>query len=605
MNEEHKKKLDRLEELIKQSPEKKELWIERGNLFIEIGNQPEAAKSFEKLCSIDPADIKAWIISSNLYLKCNETEKALYLIENGLQYNPKAKSLWLKKAEILALFNKVEDIIKCLDIALQIDPKDLKLWQEKLEILKYSNRPKEIWDCLHNIRLLAPQRIDLWIEQGEILLKAQKYDQAINFYNSLLPSGFDPIYLKNKVCEALISLERYEEAIKLNLEVLKNSPDNEFAVKLKASLDYYLNLKAEEIPEEDKKWAPKPAQIKQEKPAPEEKKDLQDSKIDIESKKWDHASEKPKENSKQQEPIEPSFTTEDNDPFIEPPSAADTAKLEKLRKKQKEEPKKPKEIIYCDICGMDIKGEVCDNCGYNIVSKERVALEKDKLSINKPAIKSTLSSDKIKSSTKSDDLNIFISIFTKPRSTMRYILDYDRPGIGFLFFIVFLNYFIGGYAGYLNNPDPTLQSTIILFILGGSFLFSIISLFIAPIFLSIPGRWLGGKGYYKDLQIAFCFSSYPFIFTNIVSLIVALIAPAYNAKEAFSPTCFVFCTFALIIFLVSLWFLIISLKLIAEAHQFSIWRSIILLGILIAIATFLLISFAIIFSLLAALFIPH
>ena len=92
------------------------------------------------------------------------------------------------------------------------------------------------------------------------------------------------------------------------------------------------------------------------------------------------------------------------------------------------------------------------------------------------------------------------------------------------------------------------------------------------------GRWLQGQGRYHDLYVAIGWSFYPWGITAIIGILAfTLRNPA--AQTLLGP----------IYFIVAIWSFVVSLKLLGEAHRFSVWR---------AFATFAIVLIAVVLCLI-------
>lgn len=236
MDNDFEKKLEGIENLIAENPDNIELLFEKTSLMIELGNLNEAFNTLDTIVKIDPNNIKALFLKAEQLSRFNKPLNAVECYNKILKIDPKNKDAWVNKGFSLVDANMVDKVIPCFEHALAIDPKDLDLWVKKLEVHKYLNDFNGMWQSLHSIRLLEPKKIELWIEQGEILMQAQKYDQALNFFNSLEKSGYKPAYIKTKKAEALFMLGKKEEASLLLEQVLDKNPNYNDALLLSAKI---------------------------------------------------------------------------------------------------------------------------------------------------------------------------------------------------------------------------------------------------------------------------------------------------------------------------------------------------------------------------------
>ena len=120
-------------------------------------------------------------------------------------------------------------------------------------------------------------------------------------------------------------------------------------------------------------------------------------------------------------------------------------------------------------------------------------------------------------------MNPLVSIWTQPKETIRYVLEYKTWS--YSFFILFLASISVGLTSFSETdimPDISLPVIILLSILS-SFIGSIISLFISSALYTWVGKWLGGTGKFKDMVQMSPIASIPLIWMMPINLLLVLI----------------------------------------------------------------------------------
>ena len=120
-------------------------------------------------------------------------------------------------------------------------------------------------------------------------------------------------------------------------------------------------------------------------------------------------------------------------------------------------------------------------------------------------------------------MNPIISIWTQPKATIRYVLEYKTWSYSFL--ILFLSAVSVGFTSFADTeimPDLPLPVIILLSILS-TFIGSIISLFISSALYTWVGKWLGGKGNFKDMVQMSPIASIPLIWMMPINLFLVLV----------------------------------------------------------------------------------
>jgi hypothetical protein len=176
-------------------------------------------------------------------------------------------------------------------------------------------------------------------------------------------------------------------------------------------------------------------------------------------------------------------------------------------------------------------------------------------------------------------VNPWVSIWVRPRDTIRKIIDFD-PGYRFAL--------LSGIYGF-----PLLLQISQNFSLGQSIpIFIIIlialclSVFVGMLVISIEsalllwtGRWLGGVASYKEIRAAVAWSNVP----NIVTIATWIIFLAIFGQQAFfyefpegvftGSLYSILFLLSLIQLIISIWSLIIFLQALGEVQGFSAWKA--------------------------------
>ncbi|WP_313237811.1 Yip1 family protein [Sporosarcina ureae] len=201
-----------------------------------------------------------------------------------------------------------------------------------------------------------------------------------------------------------------------------------------------------------------------------------------------------------------------------------------------------------------------------------------------------------------------ISIWTQPKQTIRYVLEYKTWS--YSFFILFLTSISVGMTSFTETdflPDLSLPVIILLSIVS-SFIGTIISLFISSALYTWVGKWLGGRGNFKDMVQMSPIASIPMIWMMPINLLLVIIfgkdlfVDMMNNADAdvfgtLSTTLMItnFLTFSLGIFST-----VILSKGIGIVHHFSSWRG---FGtIMIVVGFFVVLLIPIVLLLIFALF---
>ena len=192
----------------------------------------------------------------------------------------------------------------------------------------------------------------------------------------------------------------------------------------------------------------------------------------------------------------------------------------------------------------------------------------------------------------------WISIWTRPRATLRRILE-DDPRRS-----VYRLAALGGIAGALNLAttsglgDTLPVAATIALVLSGGALGGILSLFVFASLVRVAGRWFGGRGGTPEIMAALAWANVP----TIAGLLLWLPRAVFLGEEMFRsvpsglegnpPASLFFACLELAQAVVDFWGLVITLKCVSEAHRFSAWRTLvtlILVGVMVIVPLGLLV----------------
>lgn len=171
------------------------------------------------------------------------------------------------------------------------------------------------------------------------------------------------------------------------------------------------------------------------------------------------------------------------------------------------------------------------------------------------------------------NINPWLRLWTSPRKTFRAILN-THPNKSVLLLAI-----VGGIISSLTvvahkwvpSKSNSFYIWVIIAAMIAGALLGILNLYFSGWLLSLTGAWLGGKGDFLSVKSGVGWSNYPFIFSNICSILIAVFTNQIWPKAFFT----------LLNLIIVIWGLFIYFKLIAEAHQFSAWKA--LLAVLIAV----------------------
>jgi hypothetical protein len=180
-------------------------------------------------------------------------------------------------------------------------------------------------------------------------------------------------------------------------------------------------------------------------------------------------------------------------------------------------------------------------------------------------------------------LNPLLTIWLRPRATLRRILDYD-PGLLVMDLAKFsgISFFFQIIEIQFNEVGSLFLELFLILILG--WLFGVVSISIAGAIFHWTGSWLGGQGSAKELRAGIAWSSIPIMLLLIIEIprkilidmhwIEALPGWLNFGQEINLMNVPIQVNALLLVVSILLlgWQGLLFVKCLAEAHRFSAWK---------------------------------
>ena len=188
------------------------------------------------------------------------------------------------------------------------------------------------------------------------------------------------------------------------------------------------------------------------------------------------------------------------------------------------------------------------------------------------------------------DLNPWFSIWMQPRATMQQILDTDPARMVLMLAIIagFFEALDQAVIQDLGDRMASWQSVVFSCAIGGP-LSGVFGLFVGGYLLRKTGSWLGGSASVREVRAAIAWGSIPMIWLGLLWIPnIALFGD--ECFTSFTPRldedpvlAYAMLFLGLIELIGGIWAIVISLKCLGQAHNFSAWRALgsILLVILV------------------------
>lgn len=170
-------------------------------------------------------------------------------------------------------------------------------------------------------------------------------------------------------------------------------------------------------------------------------------------------------------------------------------------------------------------------------------------------------------------LNPFLAVWLHPKQAARYLIDHKT--LGFAMMIITICTIISLPVNFLDTGEILTWPFLIGVVLVSPFL-AILGLFITAFFPWAIGKLFKGTSTYTDMYKVMSLASIPAAAMGPIYLIWFVVSPdtLLNTELAFSGTGIaIFLVVMLLSFALGIWSFVVSVAVVAEAHQFSNWKA--------------------------------
>jgi len=188
-----------------------------------------------------------------------------------------------------------------------------------------------------------------------------------------------------------------------------------------------------------------------------------------------------------------------------------------------------------------------------------------------------------------EPIDPWISIWSRPRATLRHILETDPRRA------VYRLAALGGISGCLSGArqpgfgDTYPVAMVLAVALLGGVVAGVVGIQIGAALIGMTGRWLGGRGGRTEVIAALAWANVPAAWGLALWLPRAALLGGESFQalpvslEGNPPAALLFLLLQGLEVVVALWGLVILLKCVAEAHGFTAWRAFLALVLMILV----------------------
>jgi len=197
-----------------------------GNVFLEAGNDREAAAQFVATLRLKPDAADAHSNLGDALLKQNLLEAAIIQYRQALQLNPNLAETHNNLASASLRLGRVPDALEHYQRALAIDPDYPEAHCNFGYLLTQFGQPQAAIEHLQRALFLRPRYPEAHDNLGTALLALGRIDEAIRSYREALRLKPDFDIARNNLGNAFVRAGRTTEAIAQYEEILRRDPAN-------------------------------------------------------------------------------------------------------------------------------------------------------------------------------------------------------------------------------------------------------------------------------------------------------------------------------------------------------------------------------------------
>jgi len=237
-----------LNEGLETYPENADLLRARAAYYADNEEYEASLEDLKAALTIEPDHIPTLQVLAGVLESLDRTEEALAVLEEASNQAPELVPVMLERARLLARTEKWEEALELLNQVAQLDPNNITLLLIRTainqELGNYDDALGDVNRILSAIPEFEPAlrlRVVLWFEQEEYGRAMQDLKNILRIQerNGEVDSE---IYLQ--IASLLAMQDKWEEAIIVFDELLKDSPDDPYALRGRG--DAYLGLGQEE-----------------------------------------------------------------------------------------------------------------------------------------------------------------------------------------------------------------------------------------------------------------------------------------------------------------------------------------------------------------------
>ncbi len=230
--------LDLLREKQPNNPETHEAWA---NYYSAQNNLPAAMQEIQQAISADPSRSESYLLLALFQLRSNMPDQAEANFKKAIEADPKAMNAQLALGGFYQSRNRMPEAEQQFRHAIQVDPKNSQPRAALVRLLMQESKKDETESFLRETKRDLPDNPEGYRMLGDFYFATGDLDKAIAEYGSLYHDHSKDVQVKKNYIQLLILKNRYDEATKLDNEILKSNAHDVDALVYKGQVQIRQN----------------------------------------------------------------------------------------------------------------------------------------------------------------------------------------------------------------------------------------------------------------------------------------------------------------------------------------------------------------------------
>lgn len=231
-----KTQLDVLRDKQPNSPETHEAWA---NYYSAQNNLATAIQEAQQTVASDPGRSESYLLLALLEIRANQPDAAEVNFKKAVEVDPENAQAKLALGNYYQARNRLPEAEQEFREVVQSDPKDVAPRAALASLLMREGKKDEAEAFLRQTKKEIPDNPDAYRMLGDFYFANGDLDKALAEYASLSSDHPKELRVKKNYIQLLILKNRYDEAAKLNNDILKSNPHDVEALIYKGELQLH------------------------------------------------------------------------------------------------------------------------------------------------------------------------------------------------------------------------------------------------------------------------------------------------------------------------------------------------------------------------------